>query len=43
MSEIDLEKLKEEYYNKGFVVGATTIISIILVSMILLQIFIFFI
>jgi len=36
MSEIDLEKLKEDYYNKGFVAGATTIICIVLVSLVLL-------
>lgn len=32
MNNEELEKIKEEYYNKGFIVGAFTIIMIILVA-----------
>ena len=36
MSENDLEKIKEKFYNKGFIVGAITIIAIVVVSIIIL-------
>jgi hypothetical protein len=36
MSENDLEKIKEEFYNKGFIAGAITIIAIVVVSIIIL-------